>query len=273
MPFADVGGKELWYEEAGEGPALVLVHEGVADSTMWDDLVDDFACEYRVLRYDLPGYGRSPLPPGPFSHIRDLVSLLDGLDVDRASIVGVSVGGRIALDFALVHPDRVDALVLTAPGLPGWDWSEEMEHVDEQEEALVEARDVEGAAALAVRVWFDGPHRSPADVDAELRERALEMNRRAYAIQIPAYTAEQQPGPSEQLDPPTIGRLGEVRTPTLVVVPDLDVPDILGICELLASGIPGARKVVMEGVAHFAPMERPEEFTRLVLDFLAKART
>jgi 3-oxoadipate enol-lactonase len=271
MPFADVGGKELWYEEAGDGPALVLIHEGVADSTMWDDLVDDFAREHRVLRYDLPGYGRSPLPPGPFSHIRDLASLLEGLDVDRASIVGVSVGGRIALDFALVHPDRVDALVLTAPGLPGWDWSEEMERVDEQEEALVEAGDVEGAAELAVQVWFDGPHRSPADVDAKLRERALEMNRRAYAIQIPAYTTEQQPGPSEQLDPPTIGRLDEVRAPTLVVVPELDLPDILGICELLADRIPGARKIVMPGVAHFAPMERPADFTRHVLAFLAEA--
>jgi 3-oxoadipate enol-lactonase len=269
MPFADVGGKELWYEESGSGPALVLIHEGVADSTMWDDLVDELARERRVIRYDLPGYGRSPLPPGPFSHIRDLAALLEGLGVDRAAIVGVSVGGRIALDYTLVHPDRVAALVLTAPGLPGWDWSEEMARVDEQEEALVEAGDVEGAAELAVRVWFDGPHRSPAEVDARLRERALEMNRRAYAVQIPAYTAEQQPGPSEQLDPLTIERLEEVRAPTLVIVGDADVDDVIERADILARRIPGARKVVLPNVAHIVNLERPVQFQALLDDFFA----
>jgi 3-oxoadipate enol-lactonase len=272
MPFTDVGAKELWYEETGAGPALVLIHEGVADSTMWDDHVDELARAYRVIRYDLPGYGRSPLPPGAFSHVRDLVALLDVLGVERASVVGVSVGGRIALELALVHPERVAALVLVGPGLSGWSWSEEMERIDEHEEALVETGDVEALAELAVRVWFDGPHRSPEQVDARLRERAKEMNRRAYAVQVPAYTAAEQPGPSEQLDPPAIARLDEVRAPTLVVVPELDQPDIIGICDLLAAGIPGARKAVMPGVAHFAPMERPEEFTRLVLDFLAENR-
>jgi pimeloyl-ACP methyl ester carboxylesterase len=267
-----VGGRELWYEESGEGPALVLIHLGVGDSTMWDENVEELSRTRRVIRYDLPGYGRSQLPPGPMSHVRDLAALLDGLGVERASVVGVSVGGRIALEFTLTHPGRVDALVLVGPGLPDWDWSAAMEQVDEQEEALCDAGDVEGAAELAVRVWFDGPQRTPQQVDPALRERALEMNRRAYAIQIPAYADPHQPGPLERLDPPASARLGEVAVPTLVVVPELDQPDILGICDLLADGIPGARKVVMEGVAHFAPMERPAEFNRLLLDHLDGAR-
>ena len=251
----------------------MLIHEGVADSTMWDDHVE--------RARPLPP--RDPLRPArataarrsrpaPGRTSRDLAALLDGLGVERASVVGVSVGGRIALEFALEHPDRVDALVLVAPGLPDWDWSPEMEAADEQEDALCDAGDVEGAAELAVRIWFDGPHRSPDEVDAALRERAKEMNRRAYAVQIPAYAADDEPGPIERLDPPASKRLGEVRVPTLVVAPELDLPDILGICDLLAAGIPGARKVVMDGVAHFAPMESPDEFTRLVLDFLAEPR-
>lgn len=272
MPYANVGRKELWYEEAGGGPALVLIHAGVADSTMWDDLVGELARGNRVIGYDQPGYGRSPLPPGPFSHSRELTALLDGLGVDRACLVGVSNGGRIALEYALVRPDRVDALVLVAPGLPGWEFSEEMLRLDAQEEELIEAGDVEGAAQLAARVWLDGPHRSPDDVDATLRERVLEMNRRAYAIQVPAYKAEVEPGPGEQLDPPALTRLDEVRAPTLVVVPELDLPDILGICDFLVASIPRARKAVMHGVAHLAPMERPDEFNRLVLDFLADVR-
>lgn len=272
MPFADVGGKELWYEEAGSGPALVLIHAGVADSTMWDDLVEELARANRVIRYDLPGYGRSPLPPGPFSYVRDLASLLDCLGVDRASLVGVSIGARVALEYALVHADRVDALVLVAPGLPYWDWSEEIVRIDEREGELLDAGDLESAAELAARVWLDGPRRSPDDVDASLRERVLEMNVRAYETQVSAFAAVEQPGPVERLDPPASARLDEVRAPTLVVVPDFDQPDILGTCDLLAAGIPAARRAVMQGVAHLAPMERPEEFTRLVLEFLAEAR-
>jgi len=268
VPFADAGGKELWYDEAGSGPALVLIHEGVADSTMWDEHVPVLARTRRVIRYDLPGYGRSPLPPGPFSHVRDLAALLEGLGVERASVVGVSVGGRVALEFALTHPDRVEALVLVAPGLPDWDWSKQMEAADEEEERLFEAGDVEGLAEQAVRVWFDGPHRSPADVDPAIRERAKEMNRRAARVQIAAYGGDEEPGPPERLDPPAGTRLAEIAVPTLVVVPELDLPDILGICDLLADGIPGARKVVMEGVAHFAPIEKPDEFTQLLVDFL-----
>jgi pimeloyl-ACP methyl ester carboxylesterase len=269
VPLADAGGKQLWYEEAGEGPALVLLHAGVADSTMWDDLVEDFAREHRVIRYDRPGYGRSPLPPGPFSHVRDLALLLDGLGVERASIVGLSMGGRTALEFGLVHPDRVDALVLAAPGLPDWDWSEELERIDEQEEALLEAGDIEGATELALRVWFDGPQRLPEEVDPRVRSRGRGMNLRAYELQVPAM---EKAGPGEQLDPPASARLAEVRAPTLVVVPELDQLDILGICDLLTKGIPGARKIVMRGVAHMAPMERPAEFSQLVLEFLAGAR-
>jgi pimeloyl-ACP methyl ester carboxylesterase len=268
VPFADVGGKELWYEEAGSGPALVLIHEAVADSTMWDDHVPAFAERHRVIRYDLPGFGRSPLPPGPLTFVDDLAALLDQLDVEHASVVGVSMGGRIALEYAIVHPDRVDALVLVAPGLPGREQSEALARADEEEDELMEQGDVEGAAQLAVRVWLDGPHRSPDEVDPAVRERALEMNRRAYAVQIPAYAATEQPGPVVRLDPPAAERLEEVRAPTLVIVPELDHQDIIDVCELLAAGIPGARKVVMPGVAHMAPIERPEEFTRLLLDFL-----
>lgn len=272
MPFVDVGPKELWYDEAGSGPPLVLIHEAVADSTMWDDHVPALAERFRVIRYDLPGFGRSPLPPGPLSFVGDLVALLDRLGVEEAAVVGVSMGGRIALELALQHPERVEALVLVAPGLPGREQSEALARADDEEERLVELGDVEGAAQLAVRVWLDGPRRSPDQVDPAVRERALEMNRRAYAVQIPAYACPEQPGPVERLDPPAAERLDEVSAPTLVVVPELDHEGIIEVCEVLAAGIPGARKVVFEGVAHMLPMERPDEFTRVVLDFLGEGR-
>jgi pimeloyl-ACP methyl ester carboxylesterase len=270
VPFADVGGKELWYDEAGSGPALVLTHAGVADSTMWDELVPALAERHRVIRYDLPGYGRSKLRPGPWSHVDDLRGLLDRLGVERAALVGLSHGGRVDLEFTLEHPERVEVLVLVAPGLPEHDWSAEAERADEEEERLFEAGDLEGAAEVNLRMWVDGPRRGP-DAVPEIRERVRAMVLRSFELYREAL-AEGEPGPVAKLDPPATARLGELDVPTLVVYGDADTPDIVEISERLAEGIPGARKVVIPDVAHMLPMERPEEFARLVLDFLAEAR-
>src|SRR5439155_2612185 len=117
---------ELYHDEAGDGPAVVLIHEGIADCRMWDRQVATFADGLRVVRYDVAGYGRSPLGGGAYSHSRDLLALLDELGIERAALVGVSLGGRIALDTALAAPERVWALVLVGSGLAGWEWSEEI---------------------------------------------------------------------------------------------------------------------------------------------------
>ena len=117
MPRAEINGAQLNYELAGEGPAVVLVHEGVCDMRMWDELFGVLADEFTVLRYDLRGYGESTLPPGPFSQNGDLLALLDHVGIERAVLVGVSYGGRVALDTAFVAPERISGLVLAASGL------------------------------------------------------------------------------------------------------------------------------------------------------------
>src|ERR671936_3184279 len=113
---------QLHYEVAGAGPPVVFVHAGIADSRMWDAQFASFADDFRVVRYDIAGFGRSPLRGGPFCHWRDLVALLDELRIEQAALVGNSFGGRIALDVAIAAPERVSALVLVAPGLGRWDW-------------------------------------------------------------------------------------------------------------------------------------------------------
>src|SRR6266508_3963747 len=133
----------LHYDDVGSGPAIVLVHAGIADSRMWDEQVAAFSDAFRVVRYDIAGYGRSPLRGGPFSHWRDLVALLDELGIEQAALVGNSFGGRIALDVAIAAPERVSALVLVAPGLGGWDWSAEMRRFDELEDEALEAGDLD----------------------------------------------------------------------------------------------------------------------------------
>ena len=115
--FADVGGSKLYYEIAGKGPAVVLIHGGLVDSRLWNGQFEKFARHFKVIRYDLRGFGRSDFSYGPYSHVADLHSLLTYLKIESASLVGLSLGGIIAADFAIEHPEMVEKLVLTSSGL------------------------------------------------------------------------------------------------------------------------------------------------------------
>jgi 3-oxoadipate enol-lactonase len=254
---------ELYSEVSGDGPEIVLLHEGICDSRMWDRQWETFTRSHRVLRFDFRGYGRSPLEAGAYSGARDVLELMDRHGFERTALVGVSLGGRVALEIALARPERVAALVLVGSGLPGHDWSEEMKAIWEEEESAARAGDLDQAVEVSLRTWVDGPRRSPVDVDADVRARVAEMQRRAYELQLPVEEDEE-----ELLVDDVAHRLGEVQAPTLVLVGEEDVPDIHAIADRLASEIPGARKAAIANTAHVPSMERPREFEELVLGFL-----
>jgi 3-oxoadipate enol-lactonase len=264
VPRAEINGAELNYEIAGEGPAVALLHEGVCDLRMWDELVEALASEFTVLRHDMRGYGDSTIPPGPFSQSRDLLALLDHVGLERAALVGVSYGGRVALDTAFEAPERVTALVLAAPGLRDHQWSRTVREFGDAEEQLLDAGDLVAATDLNVRLWVDGPNRGPDPERAPVRERVREMQQRAFEVQVPAYESEPAPGPEDPVDV----RLGEIRAPTVVVVGDADVPDFPEIANQLVSELPNACKVVLPDTAHTIPLERPDEFRELTLELL-----
>lgn len=268
--YVDVGGRELHYAVSGDGPVVVLIHSAIADSSLWDAQAAALSPGFRVVRYDVAGYGRSPLRPGPFSHVRDLHELLTHVGVERAAVVGNSMGGRIALEYTLAHPEVVAALALVAPGLPGHEWTVDVQRADREEHERFDAGDFEGAAETLLRLWVDGPGRGRGSVDPALRERGRAMIVRSYELHAEA-AKDGEPGPVEWLDPPASARLGEVRVPTLVVFGDEDVPDMREIADRLERGIPGARKVVVAGAAHLLPMERPDDLNRLLLEFLGAA--
>jgi len=232
---------------------------------MWVPQWETFTRSHRVMRYDQRGFGRSPLEPGgPYSGGRDLVELMEGHGLESASLVGVSVGGRIALEVAVARPELVDALVLVGSGLPGYEWSEEMNAADAEEEAALARGDLDAAVDVTLRTWVDGPKRSPEEVDPSVRAQVAEMQRRAYELQLPVEgLAEDEPLVVDLTE-----RLGEITAPTLVVVGDEDLPDIHRIADRLEREIPGARRVRIADTAHVPSLERPREFDELVLGFL-----
>jgi pimeloyl-ACP methyl ester carboxylesterase len=250
----------LYYEIAGEGQPLVLIHGGLVDSGLWDDQFEVFAGQFRTLRYDVRGFGKSKSPTAYYSNYGDLRDLLDFLGVARANALGLSMGGSIAIDFTLAYPDRVAALVPVAAGLGGYRATSDRALRDELN-AAYERGDKERAVELSLQAWTDGPHRTPDQVDPHVRERMRAMT--VHTFDLPDVEPWLQ-----ALEPPAIERLAEVQVPTLFVVGDQDVEDILKIGDLIIANVRGAQRAVIPNTAHHLNMEQPAEFNRIVLEFL-----
>jgi 3-oxoadipate enol-lactonase len=264
VSVAELNGATISYDVSGSGPAVVLVAQAGCDRRAWRAQIPALERDFTVVAYDQRGHGESSWASGQFSYPDDLRALLDHLEIDRVALVGGSLGGRVCLEFTVLHPERVTHLVPLAIGLPDWDFSQRVRDYWAAEEEAERAGDFERAIELGLELWVDGPRRSSDAVPAEVRELVREMNRSAYAVAVP----DPPPGPPLELDPPASARLGEIRAPTLVIVGDEDVEDMQRVADLLAREIAGARKVVLPDTAHMVQLERPDELTRLVTEFL-----
>lgn len=259
--FADVNGARLYYEVAGEGQPLVFIHAGIADSRMWDAQFAAFAQRYRVIRYDMRGFGKSEMVRGDFSHARDLLGLLDVLGVTNAYLVGCSMGGAAAIDLTLAYPERVAALVLVCSSPQGFDYQGDPPPIWHDIVAAFEAGDLERTSEYEMRLWVDGPSRTPDQVPAAIRDLVREMN----LIALKNEAAEL--GDNQPIEPAAVHRIHELKLPVLVMIGELDNPKAVAAGEWMAANIPGAQRVVVH-TAHLPSMEQPMEFNRIVLEFL-----
>lgn len=262
--FIPVDGGELYYEMMGEGEPLVLLHGGLLDHRMWDDHFNLLAGQYRVIRYDARGNGLARSPYGGHCDYEDLRVLMDSLRVDRAHIMGLSLGGRVAIDFAIEYPERILKVIAVSPGLSGYEFNsdEEQKFLQEIRAAYIDA-EFDRAAQVFFSAWTVGPNRQPEDLRPEVSKRIFAWIRQAvYAGMDGGYLVE--------ADPPAVGRLAEVKVPLLVIIGDKDMPGILTIASMIAEQAPGARKTVIKNAAHMVHIEQPQKFNKAVLDFLRK---
>ncbi|MFJ3877944.1 alpha/beta fold hydrolase [Streptomyces sp. NPDC090077] len=251
----------LAYAVSGDGPPVVLVHAGVADHRMWDDVVSALAERYTVVRYDLRGFGESAPPTAPYRDTDDLLRLLDHLGHDRVRLVGASWGGRVALDFTLAHPERVHSLALFSAPWPGYAWSAEMHAYDGAETAALAAGDADTATQINLDMWLRGPAREWVDVAVGLADRVREPMRTSLINM--AARDEHAEGVERR-------ELATVSVPTLVGVGKLDVADFQDIAQRYAAEIPGATLVEFPTAAHLIALDAPAELVAQLAPFLAR---
>jgi len=262
--FVNIDGAQIYYETAGKGTPFVMIHAGVADRRQWNNEFTYFARNHQVLRYDMRGYGKSEPVDGEFSHMSDLVSILKALALQRPLVLmGCSMGGGLAMDFALAHSSRVKALIMVGSGPSGLTLDVPTPAKFAEAEKAFEAGDLDLTAEIETQIWFDGTDRTPDQVNQAMRKLAYEMGRNALA-----YEARQLGKRLPNTDTPAFDRLKDLSIPVLVIVGAHDTPYILAAADYMIKKIPAARKVRIEDAAHLPNMDQPQEFQSIVNAFL-----
>lgn len=264
--YLNINGARLFYQESGSGDPLVLVHAAVADHRMWDDQWDTFAQQYRVIRYDMRGFGRSECGEGTFVNADDLRGLLDALGIEKAHLLGCSKGGETVLDFAVEHPDRVLSLTAASATPTGFEMQgappPQIAHIG----AAIGAGDWQQVAELHAQMFVDSTHRTPEQSNPAVRQRMKAMNLDSLPNML--FLMEHE----TPIEPPAVSRLDSIHAPALLIVGALDHAELNRAADVMSAAMPDARKVVIEGAAHLPNMEQPDIFNRTMLDFLSAAR-
>ncbi|HLH99288.1 MAG TPA: alpha/beta hydrolase [Acidimicrobiales bacterium] len=265
----DVDGGSVVGERRGRGaPVVILLHEGVADRRSWRQVAEVLADRVTVISYDRRGYGETPGTDQPFSHVDDLLRVIDyGVDgepgTESAWLVGTSMGGGVALDAALVAPERVAGLVLLSPGVSGAPAPEldpDTARFDRLVDQALGAGDLDEVNRLETWLWLDGPSQPEGRVGGDTRALALAMN----AIPLRSGVPEDAGASGVR----AWDRLQEVGVPVTVACGDLDVPFLVSRSRIVAERVPHATHRVLPGVAHLSELEAPAVVTELLVGAL-----
>ncbi|HKV63579.1 MAG TPA: alpha/beta hydrolase [Candidatus Acidoferrum sp.] len=254
--FVDVEAGKIYYEECGTGPdAVILIHDGIAHSAVWDDVWPTFCKKFHTIRYDRRGYGRSPASTTWYTEAEDLAALLGNRKVNHAVLVGSSHGGELSIDFTLQYSALVRQLILVGAVVSGLPYSDHFLNRGMSNSRPFEKNDVPGGLAN----WAKDKYLLAAGHDAA-KKRLLDL-----------LTANPQDMTHSDYARPTqaaLHRLKEIRVPTLILVGDADIPDVHAHAGAIEAGIPDSKRVVISDAGHLMYLEKPEEFSRIVVSFI-----
>jgi 3-oxoadipate enol-lactonase len=267
--YVNVEGGRIAYDESGSGSAIVFVHEAIADRRMWDRDFDRLVTSHHVIRYDQRGFGESPEANANFSPVQDLKSLLEATGTSRAVIVGASMGGRIAVEFAVSHPEMTSGLLLIAPGPPS---GLETEMLPEATKEFEEDGRLSKAMA---RAWSD--HRVDDAIElvrqlwcSALQGSALEAFRRMIRENGPEVFEDRSFRFAQNEPEPAVPRLSRIKVPVEIVLGDRDAPLQKHFVNFLAAHIPNSHVEIIHGGDHMPNLSRPEAFDHIVDRFLSR---
>jgi len=254
--FLDVENGKIYYEQCGTGDeAVVLVHDGVVHSAVWEDVWPAFCKTFPTIRYDRRGYGRSPSATGWYTETDDLFALLKHLNVHHAMMVGSSHGGELSIEFTLEHPNLVEQLVLVGAVVHGYPYSD---HFMNRGEATWGPPAKNNLTAAIAKIADDKYLTAPDHPSARQKIRDL-------LISAPQDFTHNDMARDE---PSSLPCLHEIHIPTLIVVGDADIPDVHAHAGAIETGIPNSRRIVVSDAGHLMYLEKPEEFSRIVIGFL-----
>ncbi len=256
----------IYVESSGRGSPLILIHAGYLDRRMWDEQFDWFSEKFKVIRYDVRGYGNSTIPVGTYSDARDLKKVIESLGLEEVIIIGVSNGGRIALDFAVENPSAVGGLILVDSGVSGykpetsgeehiWDQYQQLEEMYKQ---LIKEGNFRGAGIIDVDLWT-------SKVTNKVREKLLEIAEE-NAKKSSEFEQNLQTSPT----PPAFERLDQLKMPVLVILGSMDLPGSILQGKRIHRQIPGSQLTIIEGADHIPSLSKAVEFNTKVMDFLNK---
>jgi 3-oxoadipate enol-lactonase len=266
MAVIEFNGGSFFFEVDGDRahPALVLIHAGVANLRMWDAIVPALAVDHVILRYDARGFGRTESEPVHFSEVDDLVAVMDQAGIDRATLIGASRGGSIAIDAALEHPERVAGLVTvgsTPSGFPEVEMTERENDLFDELDALLAAGEHEKLNRLETELWAAGPNRDVLELDPAFLSLAYELN----ATNVRHLGDRATPVP---LESPAYYRTVDLEVPALFAVGEFDLASELAATEYLLSTVPDSSGATFPDSAHLPSVERPDEFVRVLKAWL-----
>ena len=264
--FINIADSRLYYEVTGEGDPVLFLHGGFMDRRMWENQVSEFSKNYKVITCDQRGHGLHNDGDSSYYMYEGLRILLDTLNIKSATVIGLSMGGAVATDFAIQYPAYTKKLVLVTPGLTGINSDQAEDSTLNNgfallKDAIEKKKDTPLAAEYFIRSWFDGPFRQPSETDTTERRKALNMAINCLLTHKFLHWVR-------MADTPAIKEIHKITASTLVILGEKDNPIIKRNYETLSKNIPRIRSVVIKGVAHMPNMERPEEFNKIVLDFL-----